>query len=117
MIIKIRTIFLYFLCAFFQLVVAAEKDTTCFQDAIEKAPELLKYHAGPLVEGLIIDIDRDSVKKLKSMRNPAEPNHYLTVIEVHGNIYKGNYRIRFIFSTKSVGCLLVGQEVLEVDKF
>lgn len=89
---------------------------TCFNDAIEKAPKLIEYHFGDL-NGFIVEIDRDSVKNLKPIKSSADGSESLTVVEVWGTIYKGNYRTRFIFSTKAGDCLLVGQEVLEVDHF
>lgn len=89
---------------------------SCISNALIQAPRLIEYAFGPL-DGFRVEINNDSARTLKSVKNQADLTENLTVIEVWGSIYKANYRTRFIFSTKSETCVLVGQEVLEVDHF
>jgi hypothetical protein len=95
---------------------AAGRKDVCFREAVEAAPKLINFHVGEL-DGFRIEIDSTSVKSLKPIKNIANLSENLAVVEVWGNIYKGNYRTRFIFSTGSDRCLLVGQEILEIAHF
>lgn len=95
---------------------ALAKPLNCFDKALEAAPKLVQFHFGEL-DGFQLEVDKGSLKNLKPLRNPADPSENLTVVEVWATIYKGNYRTRFLFSTKSASCLLVGQELLEVARF
>jgi hypothetical protein len=47
------------------------------------------------------------------MRNPANRKQLLDVLQVWGYIYKGQYRMRFIYARLPGECLLMGQEILE----
>jgi hypothetical protein len=48
------------------------------------------------------------------MRNPEDPAQSFKVLEVWGYIYKGKYRMRFIyFNSPATSCLLMGEEILE----
>ena len=47
------------------------------------------------------------------MRNPANRLQRFDVLEVWGRIYKGQYRMRFIYARIPNECVLMGQEVLE----
>jgi hypothetical protein len=87
-----------------------------FKEAIEAAPKLIHFHFGEL-DGFRIEIDNSSVTALKPLQNAAGLSEYLTGVEVWGSIYKGNYRTRFIFSTRSSSCMRVGQEVLKIAHF
>ena len=58
-----------------------------------------------------IEIDK-SVRTLLPMRNPANRLQRLDVLEVWGRIYKGEYRMRFLYAQTS-DCVLMGQEILE----
>ncbi len=46
------------------------------------------------------------------VKNPAGKDQY-EVLEVWGNVYKGRYRMRFIYAQLPGECLLMGQEILE----
>ena len=81
----------------------------CAGAASEQARKLLVFHFGP--DGRI-EIDK-SVKVLAPIRNPANGAQRLDVLEVWGHIYKGQYRMRFIYAQLPKECVLVGQEVLE----
>lgn len=80
----------------------------CAADAIGKAEKLLEFHVGsddPL------DIDK-SVKVLTPIRNPANAKQKFDVLEVRGSVYKGQYRMRFLYAQLPGDCLLMGQEIL-----
>ena len=85
----------------------------CSDAAIEQAPKLLAFHFGPDSR---IEIDK-TAKVLAPIRNPANRAQRLDVLEVWGHIYKGQYRMRFIYARSPKECVLVGQEVLEYAAF
>ena len=85
----------------------------CSGAAIEQAPKLLAFHFGPDSR---IEIDK-TAKTVAPIRNPANRAQRLDVLEVWGHIYKGQYRMRFIYTRSSKDCVLVGQEVLEYAVF
>jgi hypothetical protein len=53
------------------------------------------------------------VKVLKPLKNLAGTGEF-DVLEVPGYIYKGTYRMRFIYGRIPGDCVLVGQEILEI---
>jgi hypothetical protein len=82
----------------------------CAASAIDRAKQLLTFHSGP-DDRMTID---KTVKQLPSIRNPEEPAQSFKVLEVWGYIYKGKYRMRFIyFNSPATSCLLMGEEILE----
>ncbi|MDP9139523.1 MAG: hypothetical protein M3O62_01860 [Pseudomonadota bacterium] len=82
----------------------------CAADARDRAAKLLAFHFGS-AEDFSID---DEVKLLPPLRNPANSKQMLDVLEVRGFLYKGQYRMRFIYGrVPSSPCTLVGQEILE----
>jgi len=87
-----------------------QKTHRCATAAIAQAPKLLAFHFGPDSR---IEIDK-SVKVLAPIRNPANSAQRFDVLEVSGHIYKGDYRMRFIYARVPGECLLMGQEVLEL---
>jgi hypothetical protein len=88
----------------------AAETPSCANDAISRAKPLLTLHFG---EGDLVSIE-NKAKELPSIRNPADPKQRFKVYEVWGFIYKGEYRMRFIYSASAVtGCVLMGQEILE----
>jgi hypothetical protein len=89
--------------------VSAQPAHYCASAASEQAQKLLAFHFGP--DGRI-EIDK-SVKVLAPIRNPANRAQRLDVLEVWGHIYKGQYRMRFIYARSPKECVLIGQEVLE----
>ena len=83
---------------------------SCAQDAVAHAKPLLEFHFGK-DDRMSID---EQAKELPPIRNPADPKQTLKVFEVWGYIYKGRYRMRFIYYASSMsGCTLIGQEILE----
>jgi hypothetical protein len=84
--------------------------STCAPDAIARAKPLLAFHVG---EDDRISIDTQA-RELPSIRNPADPKQRFKVYEVWGFIYKGQYRMRFIYyASAGTGCVLMGEEVLQ----
>jgi hypothetical protein len=87
----------------------AEPAHHCTSTAMEQAKKLLVFHAG---SDNRIEINK-SVKKLVPIRNPANKKQLLDVLEVWGYIYKGQYRMRFLYAQLAGECILMGQEILE----
>jgi hypothetical protein len=81
----------------------------CTGAASEQAQKLLVFHFGP---DRRIQIDK-RVRALAPIRNPANRAQRLDVLEVWGRIYKGQYRMRFIYAQLPTECVLMGQEILE----
>lgn len=92
---------------------ANDSDASCADDAVARAAPLLTFHFG---ESDLVSTEK-SAKELPSLRNPADPKQKFKVYEVWGFIYKGEYRMRFIYNASPIsGCTLVGQEILEHAK-
>ena len=87
----------------------AEPVHHCASTAMEQAKKLLVFHAGA-DKGIKIN---QSVKKRASIPNPANRKQSFDVLEVWGYIYKGQYRMRFLYAQLAGECLLMGQEILE----
>jgi hypothetical protein len=87
----------------------AEPAHHCSSAATEQAKKLLAFHFGPDNR---IEIDK-SVKELAPIHNPANKKQLFDVLEVWGYIYKGQYRMRFIYARLPGECILMGQEILE----
>ncbi|MEI7614055.1 MAG: hypothetical protein WCK63_14230 [Betaproteobacteria bacterium] len=81
----------------------------CADAATKQAQKLLSFHAGPDDR---IEIDK-TVKVLGPMRNPRNKSQTFDVLEVWGFIYKGEYRMHFIYAQMPGACLLMGQEIIE----
>jgi len=81
----------------------------CAAAASKQAQRLLTFHLGPDDR---IEIDQ-AVKVLAPMRNPANRKQSFDVLEVWGNVYKGQYRMHFIYAQMKGDCVLMGQEILE----
>ena len=84
----------------------------CSADAVTRAKKLLALHFG---EDARIEIDQ-SVSTLKPIKNPADQSQLFDVLEVWGYIYKGRYRMHFIYAREQNECVLMGQEILEFAK-
>ena len=87
----------------------AQPSHPCAGAATEQARKLLAFHFGSSDR---IDI-APSVKRLSPIRNPADRKQHFDVLEVWGYVYKGQYRMRFIYAQQPGECLLMGQEILE----
>jgi hypothetical protein len=87
----------------------------CEQDALAKADKLIRLHFmddsnATNIENLSID---DDVVKKAPIKAPVGKGKF-DVLEVNANIYKGNYRMRFIYAQIKESCVLMGQEILEI---
>lgn len=103
-------IFLLLVLATFPFSAAAAPQ--CSAEAISQAHKLLAFHFG---EDDRISIE-DQARELPAIRNPADPKQKFSVLEVWGYIYKGEYRMRFIYYRLKQDCVLMGQEILESAK-
>ena len=87
---------------------AAEKKSaeTCKTQAISEAKKLMAFYSD--------NDDRAGidghVTPLAKIQNPENRSQYFDVLQAWGNIYKGKYRMRFIFLND---CTLMGDEILE----
>jgi hypothetical protein len=93
----------------FATTVQAAPDHPCAAAATKQAQRLLAFHFGPDDR---IEIDQ-GVKVLAPIRNPANKKQWFDVLEVWGNVYKGQYRMYFIYARMKGDCVLMGQEILE----
>ena len=85
-------------------------DIPCAASAMDRAKQLLTFHSGP-DDRLTIE---KAVKQLPPMRNPEDHTQKFDVLEIWGYIYKGRYRMRFIYyNSPTTSCLLMGEEILE----
>jgi hypothetical protein len=104
------TRFVVFLSLIVSCSLCNAADIPCAAGAMDRAKQLLTFHSGP-DERMKID---ETVKQLPSMHNPAEQKQEFEVLEIWGNVYKGRYRMRFIYYTSPVvNCVLMGEEILE----
>jgi hypothetical protein len=87
----------------------AKPEHHCTGAAMEQAKKLLVFHAG---SDNRIEVN-NSVKNLAPIRNPANKKQLFDVLEVWGYIYKGQYRMRFLYARTAGECILMGQEILE----
>jgi len=81
----------------------------CSAEAINQAQKLLDFHFGADNR---VEIDKH-VAVLKPIKNPAGKGKF-DVLEIYGHIYKGTYRMRFIYAQIDNQCVLIGQEILEL---
>jgi len=87
----------------------AQPEHHCSGVAREQAKKLLEFHFGPDSRS---EIDK-TVKIRPALRNPANAKQFFDVLEIWGYIYKGQYRMRFIYARLPGECVLMGQEILE----
>jgi hypothetical protein len=81
----------------------------CAVAATKQAQRLLAFHIGPDDR---IEIDK-TVKVLSPIKNPVNKTQVFDVLEVWGNVYKGQYRMHLIYARAKDTCMLMGQEILE----
>jgi hypothetical protein len=81
----------------------------CAANALKQAKKLLEFHFG---QDDRIHIEQ-KVESLRPIKNPAGKGKY-DVLQVWGYIYKGRYRMRFIYGYAGRECVLMGQEILEI---
>lgn len=98
--------FLLFTLSFPSLAAERKSDLTCKAQALSEAKKLLAFYRDNDDRA---DIDHN-VTPLAKIQNPENKSHYFDVLQVWGSIYKGKYRMRFIFLND---CTLMGEEILE----
>lgn len=103
---KHLTAFIFVSIMFLQPASAGEGK--CAAHALMQAEKLLEFHFGADDR---ISIDQ-KVHPVSPIKNPAGKGKY-DVLEVWGYIYKGKYRMRFIYGYAGGECVLMGQEILE----
>lgn len=82
----------------------------CADEALEQAPRLLAFHFGEDDDRIAIE---PTATELPPLTNPEDEEQQFKVLEVWGHIYKGKYRMRFIYHEAADECVLMGQEILE----
>ena len=84
----------------------------CESDASEQARRLLAFHIG---DGFQDRMGFESPSARAPIKNPANPKQIFKVLEVEGFVSPhGRYRMRFLYYLLPRGCILMGQEILEV---
>jgi hypothetical protein len=91
---------------------ATQAEHHCAADARVQARKLLVFHTEA---DRNVGIDEE-VKVLPSIANPAAKQQRFDVLELHGYVYKANYRIRLLYAQVPGPCVLMGQEILEHAK-
>ncbi|MEB3295061.1 MAG: hypothetical protein VKJ24_18030 [Synechococcales bacterium] len=81
----------------------------CTKNIQAEARKLLTLHAGADDR---ISIN-SNVKLMPSLTNPVNRQQKFLVYEIWGNIYKGRYRMRFLYYPMADRCVMMGQEILE----
>lgn len=88
---------------------ATEKSSmTCKDNALKDSEKFLSFYRD---NDDRISID-NKVTPLKKIKNPQNPSQQFDVLETWGYIYKGKYRMRFIYYP-GADCALMGEEILE----
>ena len=88
---------------------AAGEEHRCAPDALKQAKKLLEFHFGGSDDRMEIE---QVAKPVHPIKNPAGKDKY-DVLEVWAWIYKGRYRMHFIYGYAGDECVLMGQEILE----
>ena len=90
---------------------AYAENPQCAANAIAQGKKLLSFHTDG-DDRASVDTE---VKKLPSLTNPVNKKQKFTVLEVFGDVYKGQYRMRFIYHPMGKECVLMDQEILEIS--
>ena len=85
----------------------------CAANAVARAKELLAFYRHPDDSGFAgqWSVD-DRASKIGTVAAIHGKRRY-DVLEVWGNVYKGSYRMRFIYALVGPDCVLMGEEILE----
>jgi hypothetical protein len=82
----------------------------CSSDALAHGKALLALHSDNDERA---ELD-PNVKTIAPLTNPIKKTQKFDVLEVNASIYKGSYRMRFIYAQFPDSCVLIGQEILEL---
>lgn len=91
----------------------------CAEDAAARAESLLKFHVtdggkSPEMAEDVAPVDIGEVTDRGNLKPLRGPGRYV-VLEVIGHVIKAEYRIHLIYADMQDQCLLMGQEIVEVD--
>ncbi|MGB5215372.1 MAG: hypothetical protein WBN88_17205 [Anderseniella sp.] len=92
-----------------QPVNAAGEEHKCARHALKQAKKLLEFHFGGPDDRMEIE---QVAKPVLPIKNPVGKDNY-DVLQVWAWIYKGRYRMQFIYGYAGEECVLMGQEILE----
>jgi len=98
----------------------AKKDAPpCAVDAAAQAENLLKFHVTdggkmPEMADDAAPVDVSDVRRVGDLK-PLRGKGRYDVLEVTGHVIKAEYRIHLIYAAMPDQCLLMGQEILEID--
>jgi hypothetical protein len=91
----------------------ADSAIRCAKDAAQRAPALLAFYRHPDETGFAGRWSIDpAVAKIGTIRALQGGGRY-DVLQIWGYVYKGRYRMRFIFGVVAHQCVLMGEEILE----
>lgn len=88
---------------------AAPTTHHCTADALQQAEKLLKFHNNNDDRA---EVSKDSSKFIGSVPALVGKGHF-DVLEVWGSVYKGEYRMHFLYAQLPDDCALMGEEILE----
>lgn len=94
--------------AFNSFGAAEASSMTCKGNALKDAKKLLSFYRDN-DDRMSID---DKVTPLAKIKNPQNASQKFDVLETWGYIYKGKYRMRFMYYPDA-DCALMGEEILE----
>ena len=85
----------------------------CSADAVAQAKKLLVFylHLDDGSTNMQWSVD-DTARKIGEV-SAIRGKRRLDVLEVWGNVYKGSYRMRFIYALVGGECTLMGEEIFE----
>lgn len=100
-------------------IARAEAAPACAGDAATRAESLIKFHVtdGGKMPEMADDVapvdigDVVGIGRLKPLRGPGRYD----VLEVTGHVIKAEYRVHLIYAGMQGQCVLMGQEIIEVD--
>ena len=82
----------------------AKAAPACADDAAARAESLIKFHV----------TDGGQTPEMADDVAPVDAGRY-DVLEVTGYVIKAEYRVHLIYADMQGQCLLMGQEIIEVD--
>lgn len=100
-------------------VVHAKAAPACADDAATRAESLIKFHVtdggkSPEMADDVAPVDVGDVVSIGPLKPLRGPGRY-DVLEVIGHVIKAEYRVHLIYADMQGQCLLMGQEIIEVD--
>ena len=85
----------------------------CSADAVAQAKKLLVFYLhlddGTTNRQWSVDDTARKIGEVSAIRGKRR----FAVLEVWGNVYKGSYRMRFIYALVGGECILMGEEIFE----